>query len=46
MDAWNMMEGIDWQAIPIVTELFGIKDVESFITQLLTIRKYQNDRRD
>ncbi len=33
-----MMGGVDWQAIPIMAEIFGVQDVEIFIEQLVTIR--------
>jgi len=41
--AWNLMGGaIDWQAIPICMELFGIEDVESLIFHLVLIRDFKN----
>lgn len=38
-----MMGGLDWQALPIVAEIHGITDIESFIVQLVTIRDWQRD---
>lgn len=39
--AWNLMEGsIDWQAMPAVTELLGIDDIEVLTAQLEAIRKH------
>lgn len=35
------MGGIDWSALPIVTELLGIEDVEQLIRDLVTIRSFQ-----
>lgn len=35
------MGGLDWQALPIVAELLGITDVETFIAQLAVIRDWQ-----
>jgi len=32
------MGGIDWVALPIVCEMYGITDIERFILQLITIR--------
>ncbi len=32
------MGGIDWAALPIVSELLGIDDIESLITRLVVIR--------
>lgn len=40
--AWNMMKGIDWQALPLIAEMLGVVELESFITQLITIRNYQD----
>lgn len=40
--AWNMMNGaIDWQALPIVSEVLGVSDQEQFIYELLAVRDYQ-----
>ena len=38
MAAWNLMRGIDWAALPVVAELYGITDPEPWITQLVAIR--------
>lgn len=41
--AWNLMGcRLDWAALPIVAELFGIDDVETLITQLVALRDHQN----
>lgn len=34
------MGGLDWQALPIVVEILGITDIETFITQLIAIRDW------
>jgi len=39
-----MMDGIDWAAIPLMVERFGIEDVDVFVTQLVAIRLH-NDRK-
>lgn len=31
---------IDWAALPVIVELYGIADVEIFITQLVAIRDH------
>jgi hypothetical protein len=36
------MGGIDWGAVPVIIEMFGIEDVESFILQLIEIREFQH----
>lgn len=36
------MKGIDWQALPLIAEMLGVVELESFITQLITIRNYQD----
>jgi hypothetical protein len=33
------MGGIDWNALPILCELYGVQDVERLIFQLVTIRE-------
>lgn len=38
-----MGSSIDWAALPIVAELFGIDDLESFIAQLVAIRDWQRN---
>lgn len=38
------MGGLDWQALPIIAEMFGIDDIETFIVQLTTIRDWQRDQ--
>ena len=37
------MGGIDWTALPIVCELFGIADVDLLIHQLVAIRDAQRE---
>ena len=39
VEAWNIMGGLNWVALPIVCELLGIEDVELLIYQLVEIRK-------
>lgn len=42
--AWNLMGGeINWAALPVVAELFGIEDIEPFLMQLVAIRDWQRD---
>lgn len=38
------MGGIEWAALPLVVEMFGIEDVETFVRQLVTIRDEQQKR--
>jgi hypothetical protein len=33
---------IDWQALPVVVEMLGITDVETFLNQLIEIREFKN----
>lgn len=37
------MGGIDWAALPIVSDLLGIDDIESLITRLVVIRDSNKD---
>ena len=41
--AWNLMGGIDWLALDAVAEMLGITDLETLITQLVTIRDANQD---
>ena len=41
VEAWNLMGGIDWSALPIVIDLLGVSDPEALIAQLVAIRDYQ-----
>ncbi len=42
IEAYNMMGGcLDWHALPLVVEIFGIDDVETFVQQLIAIRDFQ-----
>jgi hypothetical protein len=42
VEGWNMMQGIDWQALPVIVEMLGIEDVDLYIRQLLTIRNFHD----
>lgn len=44
MQAWNIMGGIDWQALPIVVDMLGISDPENLIYQLVTLREHQRTK--
>lgn len=37
------MGGIDWAALPIVSDMLGIDDIESLITRLVVIRDSNKD---
>ena len=41
--AWNVMGGLDWAALPVVSEMFGISDIDIFVHQLTAIRDWQKD---
>ena len=34
------MGGLEWGALPVMAEMFGIEDVELFIKQLLLIKEF------
>lgn len=43
LEAWSLMDRrIDWAALPMVVELFGITDVERFIAELTAVRTYRD----
>lgn len=35
---------LDWAAIPIIAEMFGVIDVESLILQVVAIRTWQTEQ--
>lgn len=37
------MGGLDWQALPIIADLLGITDIETFVAQLAAVRDYQRE---
>jgi hypothetical protein len=43
IQAWNVMGGLDWAALPFVAEMLGVRDPEILIAQLVTIRDEQQD---
>ena len=34
------MGGLDWQALPVVAEILGVDDLETFIARLAAIRDW------
>jgi hypothetical protein len=38
VQAWNLMGGLDWTALPIICEILGVEDVEMLVEQLIIIR--------
>lgn len=42
IQGWNLMGGLDWQALPYVVEMLGIVDVEAYVYQLNALRDHQN----
>jgi len=41
LHAWNIMGGrIDWAAVPVLAEAYGIEDLELFIDLLGTIQEH------
>lgn len=37
---------IDWQALPLIVEMLGIDDVETFVHRLTAVRDWQQENRD
>lgn len=33
--------GLDWNALPILVEIYGVKDVEALIAQLILMRDFE-----
>jgi hypothetical protein len=44
LKAWNLMSGIEWAALPIIAEIYGIEDFELFLRYLAAIRDHQSKR--
>lgn len=44
IQAWNLMGGLDWQALPLVADLLGIDDLELLVMQLVVIRDSQRNQ--
>lgn len=42
VQAWNMMGGLDWNALPVIADLLGVEDMELLINQLVVIRNGLN----
>lgn len=42
--AWNWMDGLDWQAIEMVAELLGVRDLEALVADLVVIRDWRKNR--
>jgi hypothetical protein len=42
--AWNLLSGLDWQGLELVAEMFGVRDVESWIDDIATLRDWHNRR--
>jgi hypothetical protein len=40
---WNLGGGLDWAALGIMIDLYGISDPELLINQLATIRDFMRD---
>ncbi len=36
------MQGIDWNGLPVIVDMLGIKDIEMLIYQLIVIREHFN----
>jgi hypothetical protein len=43
VEAWNLMGGMDWEALPVVCAMIGVEDPEILIRQLVMIRDRQNE---
>jgi len=38
IEAWNLMGGLDWSALPIVAEILGVEDVETLARLVARLR--------
>ena len=46
VQAWNTMGGLDWSALPLVAELHGVQDLDTFTALLVAIRDDQAAQQD
>lgn len=48
LEAWNLMRGLEWAAIPCMVEMLGVDDVPGFIFGLVQIREHMraNEKKD
>jgi hypothetical protein len=37
---------LDWSALPVVAEMLGVDDIETFVVRLAAIRDWQQNNRD
>lgn len=40
--AWNVMGGLDFNALEFVVEMLGVRDPEALVLQLIVIRDFYN----
>jgi hypothetical protein len=38
LEAWNLMGGLDWSALPTVAEILGVDDVETLARLVAHLR--------
>jgi hypothetical protein len=44
VQAWNLMGGLEWQALDTVADMLGIRDIEALLADLVTIRDAQRSK--
>lgn len=40
IDVWNMIGGLNYPALPLAVEYYGISDVEMLLAELMAIRDH------
>lgn len=45
-DAWALMGGLDWAAVPLAFEVLGIEDPELVLAGLYTVREHFDAARE
>jgi hypothetical protein len=44
MQIWNSCRGLDWNALPVMFELYGVEDIDVTVHELLAIKKFVEDK--
>ena len=42
----NGMGGLDWSALPLAAEMYGISNIETLVTRLMVIKTHRPNKED
>ena len=40
VSVWNLMGGLDWNALEVVAEMLGVRDIDRLVRDLVTMRDH------